>query len=213
MDKWEIEKPKTAEDCSFCEDTTRIFVLSPKVFATMQLLCREIKMEWQILLCGIETRTGIYVDGYYIPKQEVTSASVTNNDEITAEFVAMHRVIGTCHSHGSMGVFFSSTDETCTNFSMLKHHIVTNNDGAFKAISRVELPCGMTKFVDAIVRTAVPDVKKKNVKGIENIVEKAYVTTYHAGGTFYGTQSVEWKRGNKRNHAFLYDQERGFSND
>lgn len=206
--KWEVDAIDLAEECSFCDDQTRLFLISPVVLSTIRVLCKEIKKEWQILLKGEETKDGIYVTGYYIPKQEVTASTVTNNDDIDADFCKKHSIIGTCHSHSSMGVYFSNTDDEHTNMSFLKHHIVTNNDGKFKAISRVELPCGMTKFVDAIVQMEVPNVEKKDVEGIDNIEEKTYTTTYHAGGKYYGVQNapLAWKRGNKRNHAFGYEQ-------
>jgi len=213
--KWEIDTPDEADDCSYCDDhITRSFILTPEVLAITRLLCKEVKREWQVILTGKETEDGIYADGYYIPKQETTCATVINQDDISKEFLEGISAIGTCHSHNNMPVGFSHTDEVCTNFSFLKHHIVTNNDGKFKAISRVELPCGLVKMADAIVQVESPIVSVNDLVGFDNIKEREYkpITTYHAGS--YGTcgEQVNWKRGNKRNHAFGYNQDGGFYN-
>jgi len=224
---WEIETPTVAEDCSFCDNApTRKFVLTPMVMSTIRALCKEVKREWQILLVGKETEDGIYVHDYIITEQETSEASVKNLGDVDKAFTKKHKLVGTCHSHGNMGVFFSRTDDVCTNFSMLKNHIVTNNKGEFKAISRVVLPCGLVKFADALVHMKVPDVVAKDIKGLENIKERTCIATPYAGSYYNdeerfmpkdnnspisyhsgSTENITWKRGNKRNHAFKYGQD------
>ena len=233
--KWEIPTPKEATSCSFCDLNIKPeFVLTPKIIAVSRKLCVDIAREWQILLIGEETDTGIFCYDYYVPKQETGLASVKNNDEITLEFVTKKKIVAGMHSHNEIGCSFSATDEQCTNHSFIKHHIVTNNKHDFLAISRIELPCGLIKFAKAKVIMQVPTVKK--VKGVENIEERKSVyqncegKTYYYDSTtmtgYYGknppntgynsdhlprhyrndVKDVDWKKGSKRQHAFTYDQ-------
>ncbi len=130
------------------------------------------------------------------------------------------------HSHNEIGVSFSSTDDDCTNHSFIKHHIVTNNKHDFLAISRVDLPCGLVKFAKAKVVMKVPDVKI--IKGYDNIEEKKWAPVtypgngynqnlpyYYQGKGYAGykkedtfDKQAKWSYGDKRQHAFLFDQER-----
>lgn len=227
-DKWEVPTPKEADECSFCDLSVKPeFLLTPKLIGVSRKLCVDIAREWQILLIGEETTTGIFCYDYFVPKQETGLASVKNNDEITLEFVTRRKIIATMHSHNEIGVSFSGTDEQCTNHSFIKHHIVTNNRHDFAAVSRIVLPCGLIKFAKAKVIMQVPAVKK--VKGVENIEEyKSYVVkSYGEDDTFrlnslmrkelelnwppkhaglLSVKDVDWKKGNKRHHAFMYDQ-------
>jgi hypothetical protein len=209
-EKWEIETPKEATDCSFCDlDIKPQFVLTPKIMGVVQKLCVEIKREWQILLIGEETATGIVCYGYYVPEQETGYASVKNLDEIDLTFVKKRKIVATIHSHGDIGVSFSSTDDQCTNHSFIKHHIVTNNSGDFMAISRIVLPCKLIKFAKASVTIKVPEIKE--VKGIEKIKESSYVTTTYPTITNHNgsTEGITWKYGDARHHAFEFDQTEG----
>ena len=224
-DSWEIPTPKTADECSFCDlEAKPEFLLTPKLIAVSRKLCVDIKREWQMLLIGEETDTGIFAYDYYIPKQETGPATVKNTDEITLELATKNKYIGTMHSHGDIGVSFSHTDDQCTNHSFLKHHIVTNNKNDFMAISRIVLPCGLVKFAKAKVIMKVPAVK--SIKGVDNIEEiKFSPSTYYYnsktnigyyGNQPYGTNNlpslyqdgndIEWKKGSTRQHGFMYDQ-------
>lgn len=203
-------------------------MLTPKLVAVSRKLCEEIQREWQILLIGEEQEGGIFCYDYFIPKQETGAASVKNNDEITLEFVQKKKIVATMHSHNEIACSFSHTDDQCTNHSFIKHHIVTNNRHDFMAISRIELPCELIKFAKATVVTQVPTVNK--VKGIENIEERAplypvgggtYFYDKKTGCGYYGNQKylpkaytpkvsdgkdIKWKKTDRRNHAFGYDQ-------
>ena len=226
-DKWEIPTPKEATSCSFCDLNIKPeFVLTPKLIAVSRKLCVDIAREWQILLIGEETDTGIFCYDYYVPKQETGIASVKNTDEITLAFVEKKKIVAGMHSHNEIACSFSATDDQCTNHSFIKHHIVTNNRHDFMAISRIELPCGLIKFAKAKVIMQVPSIK--SVKGIENIEAIKYTgygkTYYYDSKTktgYYGNNSnlpkhyqpliddgkdIDWQYGDKRQHAFLFDQ-------
>jgi hypothetical protein len=224
---WKIETPEEADECSFCDlEAKPKFVFTPKLLSVVRRLCTDVKDEWQMLLKGHETETGIFCHGYYIPKQEVGPASVINNDDIDLDFVKKHNIIAGIHSHGSMAVHFSSTDDQCTNHSFIKHNIVTNNAGDFLAISRIELPCGLIKFQKATVTIDVPECK--TIKGFDNIEKRSYTYIKPAVGSNgqwcrvcsripcncktgvieHGHKAIDWKRGNKRQHGFMYGQDK-----
>ena len=204
--KWEVELPKMATDCSYCDAEAKPrFVLTPKVIATVRKLCTDIKLEWQMLLIGDETDDGIFLYDYYIPKQEVGAASVINKDEIDLNFVTKKKIICGIHSHGEIGVGWSNTDDECTNHSFIKNNIVTNNKGDYLAKRRIELPCGLVKFQDARVIMKTPEVKK--IKGFDNIEERKY--TYVKPTVIeYGDSTINWKRGNTRQHGYMYNQDK-----
>lgn len=156
--------------CSWSDKNKKEFnvIISREVFSVIRKLCKDVKVEWQILLCGTEAGDGLIVDNYYIPKQEVTGGSVKNLDCIDAEFIRLHNVVATMHSHSNMGVFFSTVDMQFTNNSLIKTHLVVNNKLEYIAATRVELPCGMVKFIDAGV--LFEDTQVGEVRGFDNII-------------------------------------------
>lgn len=149
--------PKECKDCSFSEGRRGYALrIHPDVFGAIFRLCETVKEEWQMLLSGGVQENVVFVNGYYIPKQQVTAASVKNLEAIDKEFIEENSIIATIHSHSDMGVFFSPTDDEFTNMSFIQHHIVVNNKGDFVAKSRIDLPCGMVKFVASKVETLIP---------------------------------------------------------
>lgn len=173
QDKWSVgEAPKECTKCDHVgDDKTRVLV-HPDVLSAIFYLCREVKSEWQMLLVGSEVGNTVTVDGYYIPKQEVTAASVKNLEAIDEEFIKSRSIVATIHSHADMTVFFSAVDDECTNMSWIKHHLVVNNKGEFIAKTRHDLACGMVKFNEASVETLIPN--KDGAQGSENITKKVY---------------------------------------
>lgn len=163
-----------ASACSWSDKNTPKFqvFLSKEVLAVIHQLCRDVEVEWQMLLTGVESSTGVIATGYYIPKQEVTGSTVKNLDCIDQAFIQQHQVVATIHSHSDMGVFFSPTDEQFTNSSFIKTHLVVNNKHEFVACSRISIPCGMEKFIKAEVVTE--QHQQIQINGFDNIVKKTY---------------------------------------
>ena len=150
------------------------------------------------------------INDYYVPKQEYSAATVKNLDCIDKKFIDDNKVVATIHSHSSMGVFFSSVDYDKTNTSLIKNHIVVNNAGEFCATKRVDLPCGMQKFVTAKVTRDLPEITlPKKIKGFKKI-QKAKPTyyaggyygggVYEVGGGLIGSQAI--KPFKRKTHAF-----------
>lgn len=148
---------KECTECSFSKERGGYAIrIHPDVFGAIFRLCETVKEEWQMLLSGGVQENLVFINGYYIPKQQVTASSVKNLEAIDKEFIDENSIVATIHSHSTMGVFFSATDDEFTNMSFIQHHIVVNNKGDFVAKSRIDLPCGMMKFVPAKVETLIP---------------------------------------------------------
>lgn len=162
-----------AKECSYSDahpvpDTT--LYISPEVYSVVNKLCKDIEVEWQMLLTGRQEGSSVFIEGYWIPKQEVGGAHVHNLDVITPEIITAKGIVAGIHSHANMGVFFSPTDDNETNNTTIKHHIVCNNRGEFEAKSRYDLPCGLYKFTKAHVLICLPGIE---VVGLENITREA----------------------------------------
>ena len=181
-DEWDTGDDTSSKICKSCDWSDNLVAgsikITPEVYTVIKKLCSDVKDEWQMLLKGEERENGdVYVDGYYIPKQEVTGATVKNLDCIDQEFIDTNRIVATIHSHSTMSCFFSATDEEFTNMSMIDTHIVVNNKGEHKACMKTNLPCGMVKFFDTKVNVdyTMPDVE---VEGQDNI-QKRTVKSYY----------------------------------
>lgn len=144
--------------------------LTPEIMGVIRNLCHEIKLEWQMLLCGKIVGGNAHATGYWIPKQEVSGATVKNLDVIDKEVIAEREIIATIHSHANMQVFFSTTDEEYTNMSLIQRHIVVNNDFEFTACTRWDLPNDKVCFLKAKVIINIHEVDK--VEGVSNIEVK-----------------------------------------
>lgn len=184
--KWSAgEAPKVCTKCDYVDDKGFRILIHPDVLAAVFHLTREIKMEWQMLLSGAVLGQEVMINGYYIPKQEVTSSTVTNLEAIDQKFIDDRDIVATIHSHSDMGVFFSQVDDEYTNMSWIKHHVVVNNKGEFVAKSRHDLKCGGVKFVDSKVETMIPTATK--AEGVENISKKVWSNggwgSHSSGGT------------------------------
>lgn len=188
------------------------FHISYDVMSVIRKLCTEIKLEWQMLLIGeYDLEGNVVITDYYIPKQEITGASVENLDCITQEFVTEKGIIATIHSHANMNTFFSATDVKDTNSSFIKHHIVVNNKLDFSAVTQWALPNGSIFFFKANVTTSYPQATE--VKGIENITERAYVppakaiedyNIYNAGRHMAKPNNNGVNSRGKRKHALTH---------
>lgn len=174
--KWDTgTKQESATTCSYGEKVKKEFIISPEVYAVISSLCKEIEVEWQMLLKGKEVENKVYITGYYIPKQEVSYGSVKNIDCIDREFIEKNNIVAGIHSHANMQCFFSSTDEESTN-SFLHNSIVVNNRLEFLGQSKTILPCGLLQNVDADINIAFPEVKIVGKDNIQEVVPN--VTVY-----------------------------------
>lgn len=201
-----------ADACSFCE-ARATFILSDELFAVIHTLCKEVRSEWQMLLIGEERDNHVvYANDYYIPKQTVTAASVTNNECFDLQRIQDMGIVIGIHSHGSMKAWFSKTDHDCANTSPIKNNIVVNNDQDFVGVRAITLPCGMVKFIDADVVRDIPAIQPVDkVRGVKHIETKKYVSPSPAHIGFGNTAfcnagyNPPALKGTRKKHAFDMD--------
>ena len=199
------QKPNVAEECSYCDSGKARFILSDDLFGVISKLCKDVVTEWQMLLTGEERENNeVYFNGYYIPEQSVSSASVKMNECMDLEEVQRRGIIATIHSHGSMKVFFSGTDYTDTNTSFIKNHMVVNNKNEFVGTKAIELPCGMKRFIDATIsRDTPPIVMPDAVEGVDKI-SKIVIASYGKGyDDILGESHIQTKTTRKK-HAWRF---------
>lgn len=189
-DSWSTEvEQKVAKECSYAPESKTSILISETVWNVVEKLCSDIKVEWQMFLIGTKDGQDIYITDYIIPKQKVTAASVENLECVDEKYISDNSIIASMHSHGTMKVFFSSTDKE-TNMSDIKYHIVVNNKLESLAIEQIELPCGYKKEspIEVLIEKHKPDIE---VKGIENIEERSFniVGKGSLGFSGYGIQN------------------------
>jgi len=178
VDEWDTgTASQIAHDCTYVSDTSSYTIMIPlDIQKVIAYLRAKIVSEWQMLLSGTvdDSIKLVTVTGYYIPKQEVTGATVTNLDIIDGDLIRKLSIVATIHSHSTMQVSFSSTDMDFTNMSQIKHHIVTNNRADYKATSRIVLPCGYETFVDTDIMLEDDEKEDISVIGLDNISKSTF---------------------------------------
>ena len=131
------------EDCGLSPKNITVLV-SPLAKVKINLLMEKFPhTEWLAYLLGKD----FIVEDLYIPRQEVTSASVSKID--TSKLNSLP-VIGVIHSHHNMSTSFSGTDKNWINQNNDISLCVSHNkiDGQV----RWKAPCGYMKTVPIIVK-------------------------------------------------------------
>lgn len=177
--KWSTgEAPKKCENCDFAKDEDYRILIQPQVMSAIFAMCRIVTQEWQMMLIGKCEGSEVVITDYWVPKQTVTYTTVKNEELIDANVIRERGIIATIHSHANMQVFFSQVDDEYTNLSHIKHHLVVNNKHDFVATTRVDLPCGMVKFMKTTVHTSINELETvdgiTNVKGMNHLTSKGW---------------------------------------
>jgi hypothetical protein len=170
---WEVELD-TVDSCGKAPQFIDVFIgpLAKVKIDRMMELFRNI--EWLAYLVG----EGNKVLDIVIPKQKVSSGSVTDIDSSVCNDGS---VIGVIHSHHSMGNSFSKTDDDWINQNNDISLCISNN--GINGQVRWKTPCGSLMSVKALVKTLIEvdfDVESFDKTVKENIEEKVYVY-YHQG--------------------------------
>lgn len=199
QNKWSTGlKCDLAPDCSYKDKITEPTVHIPlPVYLVIRQLCKDIAIEWQMFLIGTVDGNMYNVTNYFIPKQLVTASSVEDDDNLPTSWYKENNVIGTLHSHGTMAVFFSGTDDTNNQNSPVACHVVVNNADEYLACIRTTLPCGMEAFVKCGVSLEVPAEQKIVVNGVDKIKKYTYEHNFanddqqkNQRENYYGVDSV-----------------------
>lgn len=175
----ETEKPlssglKVVEKCSLAKDLedpeiTMDFIVMQKALAMTQEMGSR---EWLGYVKGFPTEKGFHIDEILIPKQTATYSDVEDIERVTDE-----DIIGTIHSHHTMGTFFSGTDHDYigANNPVM---IVIDSKGNTKAAVRAKLQCGNYILLEAeltILYADNPEIKDFVTVSKSKIAEKVYV--------------------------------------
>ncbi len=132
-------------NCEVEKGQTKIVVMIPAAYMKIRRLMDKFPSdEWLAFLVGSETEAGYIIKDIRIPKQVIQAATVDVDAEDATD---LSDVIGTIHSHHTMGAFFSSTD----NEHIAPNHpvsiVVSKDDWMCK--TKIALPCGHNLIKDA----------------------------------------------------------------
>lgn len=177
---WVTSGCQALKECSLADDTVPVVFISLIARAKIYRLMEELKgSEWLAYLVGRFNEAdppdsgGSYrIEDLYIPVQEVTSTSV--DVEEGAGATMPENIIGTVHSHHSMGAFLSSTDHT---YIGANHNVtIVTSDKEWKTTVRMLLPCGNYKITDSNLSYLLP---RTNIEGwtqeaLSKIKKKVY---------------------------------------
>lgn len=173
--KLKVEEVKT---CGLCEeDNQPVVYLRPVIIAQIEALSTAWNEEWLGYLYGTVNDKDLVaiVNQLFVPEQEVSYSSV----DVDAKNVPNDaNVIGTVHSHHTMGSFFSGTDTG----SIAQHHpicLVYSHKDGIKGLYRVSLPCGNYMLAKASVLPLLPIVKQEFIDASKlKLKKKVYQSTY-----------------------------------
>ena len=145
---------ETVTACGKCAKDKPTVAVGYQMYNNIIAMCRKMgHSEWLAYLIGHELpEHDMYVvTGLSVPEQTVTAGSVEHIADCTEE-----GVIGTVHSHGNMGAFFSKTD---TDHIGANHPvmIVVSNARKTKQQIRKLLPCGAYIFAEAELAVVDPE--------------------------------------------------------
>ncbi len=167
---WEIrDKCKVVIDkCPELSDEGKCVVLSCEVLGkVITLLNKYPELEWGAYMVGEEKEDMYLVTDIVLMKQEVTGSTVEFIEDNFPE-----NCIGWIHSHNSMEVFLSKTDENTA--VMYNVTVVVNNKLEFACKVREQLPCGRIALVPSSVKIQGAEIDTSNI--IEkNIVERIVI--------------------------------------
>ena len=219
---WRVPERSILKDCPRTKELpTPTINIEHDVWRVIEGLCDEIKIEWQMMLTGTldEENNECHVTGYIIPRQTVGAASVENHEVVDAQYVVDNNIVVGIHSHGTMGVFFSPTDDQA-NMSSIKYHIVVNNAHQHEATARIKTMCGgETSVVPEVAIINAPEESAIDIVGIDNIQEKVYTTVtppYKNPNAYYPYYPADsyWDKGAKLRQEAIdkYEKEYSYGN-
>jgi hypothetical protein len=188
---------KEIKSCELFPNNPVIY-LTQAVNAQIIAISHSWKEEWLGYLKGTVDMKNLkaIVTSIHVPEQEVSSASV---DVEAKDVPGGADIIGTVHSHHTMGSFFSGTDTG----SIARHHtlcLVYSYKDGIKALFRVDLPCGHFKPTEADIEVLRPEVPKTFLEKVLAKIKKKVYPTYNQGytpgaGAAYNGYQGGWRAG------------------
>ena len=153
--------------CPLITVTMKPLILIPnEMWEKWCFWAKKFNTEWLVYLIGEEIPRdadnplgGYKLTDMYVPRQKVTGAHVTVDEEEVRTLKTDHPgIIGDVHSHVNMGVFFSAEDEKHFNHPV---HLVVNSRNEITSSIRITLECGKTSRTTG----------KLNLTGLEDTTE------------------------------------------
>lgn len=135
---WEAPTPPCATECSWAKQYHDTFTIPYHVFIKIQAMMRSFPdREWLGYI--VQDDLGDSLD-LFIPEQVAHTTTVTN-----VKTPPDLDIVAVIHSHHSMGAFFSSMDRETVNMNHPVSIVVSSkgNSLEFKAVRKLQLPCGM----------------------------------------------------------------------
>lgn len=139
------------KSCDLAEDADFSIQLSQEVHAKVIALSNKLEhLEWAGYLLGSQKDNLFKINQIIVPKQTVTAATFTITHPLGGP-----DVLGTLHSHHTMGAFHSGTDiKSCgSNYPIV---VVFSLPSSYVGKVKHTLPCGGFIFIDAPVSIAFP---------------------------------------------------------
>ncbi|MEM4297771.1 MAG: Mov34/MPN/PAD-1 family protein [Nitrososphaerota archaeon] len=135
---WEAPTPPCATECSWAKQYHDTFTIPYHVFIKIRAMMNSFPdREW----LGYIIQDGDSLD-LFIPEQVAHTTTVTN-----VKTPPDLDIVAVIHSHHSMGAFFSSMDRETVNMNHPVSIVVSStskgNSLEFKAVRKLQLPCGM----------------------------------------------------------------------
>lgn len=141
-----------------------------EIRSVFDALSKQVETEYLAYLTGKIEGTKAIIDGFYIPKQRASAASVDVTE--TGVTKKVKHIIGVLHKHPDGINDFSGTDEEFRNYPVN----VLTVDGKYLCQVRTKTPCGHFMTGKAEVITLSKDVNIDKLK--EKIEEEKYDTSY-----------------------------------
>ena len=171
--------------------------VKPKIFVPEHILniCNEVQKqngsnEYSMLLNGQWREQGFIIeDKYYIPKQEVSGASVDYKEDI-GQYKKEYNTIMHSHPFASSSSFSSADDENIN--SNFLYSLLFAQDGFCDAIINVDVGEGIRMQVKPEI-VIYRDAETITIQGFDNIKSKSHVSYNYGGG--YQNEYGRWDNG------------------
>ena len=174
---------KCVGKCELIEDLQFSILISTKVHARVTALSKRLEhTEWAGFLLGERKDATFHINHIIVPDQVVSRAHFTVTKPITGG-----NVLGTLHSHHTMGAFHSGEDlESCgSNYQIV---VTFGLPSAYAGKVRHTLPCGSIMFIDAPVAVSIPPIDTEDfVKAaLTHITQQTFTQFAYGYDDIYG---------------------------
>jgi len=186
---WESEAERDEVKCCDLVKKKITLYFTLLVVQKIAFLLNKFTTEWACDLIGEKQEDNFIVEDIYIFEQEASYASVARKESPPP------RYIGTLHSHGNMGVFFSDTDKEFPNANHLLSGVVAKGNSSglpFEArfTARIKTPCGKWIKIDNVEITLLLPKEEFNME--EEEIKKIKTPLFSPISTVNPYSAIWW---------------------